>query len=159
MIGNDVVDLILAKKESNWKRKGFLDKIFTTFEQNLIENAPSQDEMVWMLWSVKESVYKAYQRLNFNEGFYPTKIKILNINGKNECLVQLFEIFFYAKTTFHAFYIHTIAVLNKTDFERVSIFENYNYVKNNLGLPVDLVSNVIMSVSHHGNIKKIVMFG
>ncbi len=28
MIGNDIVDLALAKKENNCQRKGFLDKIF-----------------------------------------------------------------------------------------------------------------------------------
>jgi hypothetical protein len=33
MIGNDVVDLALAQKESNWKRKGFLNKLFTSVEQ------------------------------------------------------------------------------------------------------------------------------
>ena len=33
MIGNDIVDLDLARKESNWKRKGFLDKIFSLQEQ------------------------------------------------------------------------------------------------------------------------------
>ena len=36
MIGNDVVDLELAKKESNWQRRGFLSKIFTKNEQRLI---------------------------------------------------------------------------------------------------------------------------
>jgi lactate dehydrogenase-like 2-hydroxyacid dehydrogenase len=29
-IGNDIVDLALARKESNWKRPGYLNKIFTT---------------------------------------------------------------------------------------------------------------------------------
>ena len=33
MIGNDIIDLDVAKTESNWKRKGFLDKIFTANEQ------------------------------------------------------------------------------------------------------------------------------
>ncbi len=49
MIGNDVIDLELAKKESNWKRKGFLTKLFTSFEQELIAKATNQEEMVWML--------------------------------------------------------------------------------------------------------------
>ena len=34
--GNDIVDLSLAKTESNWKRKGFLEKIFT--ENSLLIN-------------------------------------------------------------------------------------------------------------------------
>jgi hypothetical protein len=32
VIGNDIVDLALARKESNWKRPGYLNKIFTTKE-------------------------------------------------------------------------------------------------------------------------------
>ena len=34
MIGNDIVDLDLARTQSNWQRKGFLDKIFTKKEKN-----------------------------------------------------------------------------------------------------------------------------
>jgi hypothetical protein len=36
---NDIVDLALARKESNWKRPGYLNKIFTTKEQLLISSA------------------------------------------------------------------------------------------------------------------------
>jgi hypothetical protein len=40
VIGNDIVDLA-ARKESNWKRPGYLNKIFTTKEQLLISSAES----------------------------------------------------------------------------------------------------------------------
>ena len=36
MIGNDIVDLVQARFQSNWKRKGFVQKIFTQKEQELI---------------------------------------------------------------------------------------------------------------------------
>ena len=36
MIGNDVIDLALAKIESNWQRSRFLAKIFTKKEQEII---------------------------------------------------------------------------------------------------------------------------
>ena len=36
MIGNDIVDLKLAKNQSNWQRKGFLEKQFTEEEQKTI---------------------------------------------------------------------------------------------------------------------------
>ena len=35
MIGNDVVDLRRALVESNWKRKGFLTKVFSDSEQQI----------------------------------------------------------------------------------------------------------------------------
>ena len=36
MVGNDLVDLQIAKSQSNWRRKGFLEKQFTIKEQQLI---------------------------------------------------------------------------------------------------------------------------
>lgn len=62
MIGNDVVDLELAKEQSNWERKGFLEKVFTTSEQFLIRTAKDPHLQVWLLWSMKEAAYKAHQR-------------------------------------------------------------------------------------------------
>ena len=156
MIGNDVVDLVLAQKESNWKRKGFLNKLFTTFEQDLIQKASNQDEMVWMLWSIKESVYKAYQRINYNEGFYPIKIEIIKLNCKNESVVQLFGTLFYGKTIVENDFIKTIVVLDKSDFNRIQYFKTSDYSKNKNGLPIELNSNKPISVSHHGRINEIV---
>ncbi len=157
MIGNDVIDLVLAKKESNWKHKGFLTKLFTSFEQELIAKATNQEEMVWMLWSIKESVYKAYQRISYNEGLYPTKIEILEINAKNESIIQLFGTLFYGKTSSNSDFIKTIVVLNKVDFERIEVLNTSEYKKNENGLPMCLNSNKPISVSHHGRFKEIIV--
>ena len=156
MIGNDVVDLVLARKESNWKRKGFLYKLFTTFEQELIQNASNQEEMVWILWSIKESVYKAYQRIHFNEGFYPIKIEILQINSKKESTIKLFGTLFYGKTIVSNDIIKTVVVLNKSDFGKIQYIKTSNYNKNKKGLPIDMDSNKPISVSHHGRIREII---
>ena len=51
MIGNDIVDLAFALKKSNWKRKGYLDKIFTNHEQLLIIKSDNPENMVWNLWT------------------------------------------------------------------------------------------------------------
>src|SRR5436190_1967565 len=75
MIGNDIVDLALAKIESNWKRKGFLDKIFTKSEQLLISKTENQDVMVWNLWSRKESAYKIYNRQTGIRGYFPLQLE------------------------------------------------------------------------------------
>ena len=156
MIGNDVVDLVLAQKESNWKRKGFLNKLFTTFEQDLIQKAPNQDEMVWMLWSIKESVYKAYQRINYNEGFYPSKIEILEINSNYESIINLYGIIFYGKTIIENKFIRTVAVLNKSALNQIEYLNIIKYKKNNNGLPIEAISKKPLSISHHGRCKEIV---
>ncbi|MCX6216873.1 4'-phosphopantetheinyl transferase superfamily protein [Spirosoma sp.] len=74
MIGNDIVDLAQAKRDSNWRRRGYLDKIFTPHEQQLIEAAIDPDQMVWLLWSMKESAYKRAVRRTYNRAFAPSKI-------------------------------------------------------------------------------------
>ncbi|WP_051205240.1 4'-phosphopantetheinyl transferase superfamily protein [Salinimicrobium xinjiangense] len=62
MIGNDVVDLCLAARESNWRRIGFLEKVFSEAEQEIITSSENQSLAVWLLWSMKEAAYKAHQR-------------------------------------------------------------------------------------------------
>ena len=74
MIGNDIVDLAQAKQESNWRRRGFLEKVFTAHEQQLIHEAGDPDQMVWLLWSMKESAYKLMVRQTHKRTFAPKKI-------------------------------------------------------------------------------------
>ena len=62
MIGNDIVDLHYAKHQSNWQRRGFLDKLFTESEQVFIRNANDSEKVVWLFWSMKESAYKIIAR-------------------------------------------------------------------------------------------------
>lgn len=78
MIGNDIIDLSLAKVQSNWRRKGYLDKVFTSKEQKMILVSAEPDNLVWRLWSMKESAYKAQLRsehlIRFNPGAYECQI-------------------------------------------------------------------------------------
>ena len=62
MIGNDVVDLGLASRQSNWRRKGFLEKVFSSAELEVITTSTDKGTLVWLLWSMKEAAYKAHQR-------------------------------------------------------------------------------------------------
>ena len=75
MTGNDIVDIATAAAESNWERKGFLDKIFTQQEQQYIHHAAIPGQMVWRLWSMKESAYKIYTRQYGGRFFLPQKLK------------------------------------------------------------------------------------
>ena len=85
MIGNDIVDLALAKAESNWKRPRFLDKIFTEKEQRYIHEYPRPDKMVWLLWSMKESAYKLQVQLYKKRFYAPKKFActVLKLNEKD----------------------------------------------------------------------------
>lgn len=74
MIGNDIVDLAQAAQDSNWQRRGFLAKLFTDYEQDIIHAVTNPEQLVWLLWSLKESAYKAQFRETRQRVFAPQKI-------------------------------------------------------------------------------------
>ncbi|MBK8608747.1 MAG: 4-phosphopantetheinyl transferase family protein [Chitinophagaceae bacterium] len=73
MTGNDIVDLASAASESHWKRKGFLEKLFTAEEQRYIRSAASPELIVWRMWTMKESAYKIYTQQHGGRFFAPQK--------------------------------------------------------------------------------------
>ena len=97
MIGNDVIDLALAQKESNWKRKGFLDKIFTQKEQLLISNSQNPELMVWNLWSRKEAAYKIYNRQTQNRAYIPKQLECYDLKEKHGIIYG--KVIYYANFT------------------------------------------------------------
>lgn len=149
MIGNDVVDLALAGKESNWKREGFLDKIFTKKEQILILSSDSPQIMVWNLWSRKEAVYKIYNRQSGIRAFIPLQLECFEI-GKVTC----YGIDYYTKTEFFGECIHTIAVMNQADFLKIKTFESEYTIQKTKGIPSILENGNPVSISHHGRFEK-----
>ncbi|MBK8633253.1 MAG: 4-phosphopantetheinyl transferase family protein [Saprospiraceae bacterium] len=71
MIGNDVIDISATRQESNWKRKGFLQKLFTEKEIQFILEGDDPEFLVWLLWSAKESAYKIIHRRHQKMFFSP----------------------------------------------------------------------------------------
>jgi hypothetical protein len=65
---------------------------------------------------------------------------------------------FYGKTTIENDFIKTIAVVNKSDFNRIHCVKSSDYYKNENGLPTELYSNKPISISHHGRIREIIGF-
>lgn len=154
MIGNDVIDLALAKVESNWQRKGCLDKVFTTKEKKLIYSAENPTLMVWVLWSRKEAVYKIIRQQNGLRGFYPLRIE--NSDYKSGIIV-FEEQLFYTKTTIDENFIHSIALQNQA-FNRVVELSNVTslYKRNEIPYLIEENRVVNLSKSHHGRYEKVV---
>lgn len=163
MIGNDIVDLALAQKESNWNRKGFLDKIFTKKEQLLISNSENPEIMVWNLWSRKEAVYKIYNRKTQIRGYFPLQlecndleIKFGYVFGKttiNDCS-------YFTKTKITAQYINTIALENRQDFDKIIVLKNRSKILKRNGILsfFDSKNSLLkpVSISHHGRFEQII---
>ena len=100
MIGNDIVDLALTRKENNWKRNGFLDKIFTVKEQILITNSENPEFTVWNLWSRKEATYKIINR--------QTKKEYLSLYNWSALILKLMKMKFWEEL-----FIKVIIILHK----------------------------------------------
>lgn len=108
MRGNDIIDIKLAAKESNWQRKGWLEKIFTPEEQTFILQSSSPEKTVWTLWSMKESAYKIYTRQYGGRFFAPKKFNCVlfpNFTGT----VTVDKLVYQTTTSITANYIYTLA--------------------------------------------------
>ena len=175
MNGNDIIDLSLAETESNWKRKGFLEKQFTDKEKQLILKAENSFIMVWKLWSMKESSYKIYVQKNDKRFFAPKKFEC-KLTSKNGGLVSFQDKIYYTNTLINTFFIHTIANSKNNKKNHSKISSNLN-IENNIkkkleklsgfssfeihkkktknGVPNFYFKDILLtkscSISHHGN--------
>ena len=112
-VGNDIVDLKVAATESNWERKGFLNKIFTAREREYISNSNNKFNTVWRLWSMKESAYKLYTQQNGERFFNPKKLEC-TIFSKNEGQVIVGESWFSTSTKSNNNLIFSTALIDKS---------------------------------------------
>lgn len=146
MIGNDIVDLLQAEKDSNWNRKGYLDKVFTEEEQFLISSGMHPSLIVWLLWSMKESAYKIYSRPSKLRTFAPIKLRCNNlIIHENGATGNVFyeDTVYFTSSVFNADYVHTIAALAEDDLTKVDVTISEH-------TDTDYRSSNPESVSHHG---------
>ncbi|HRI24151.1 MAG TPA: 4'-phosphopantetheinyl transferase superfamily protein [Ferruginibacter sp.] len=115
MTGNDIIDRAAASIESNWKRNGFLEKIFTTQEQDYILRLPDPEQMVWRLWSMKESAYKIFNRQS-GKRFYSPKLFACSILSASQGTVHFHDHIYNTSTTVKAEYIYSIATDRNKEF-------------------------------------------
>ena len=157
MIGNDIVDLRLAKTQSNWQRPRFLEKIFTEEEREYINKSKNPEIEVWKLWTMKESAYKICNRETGIRGFFPWKL---------ECLVSQFK-----EGKFHG----SVSINDKIYF--TEIFVNQDFVYTVAATSLDLIVTIVdvnpeteiikidgipfvknglkpVSITHHGRYEK-----
>lgn len=175
MIGNDIIDLKLAKKESNYWRLGFLEKQFSLNEQALILSSSNSFLLVWRLWSMKEAAYKVYTQQNKTRFFAPKKF-YCKIGSDSNGFVYYKNKLFYTSTEINHKYIFTLASSNektkafsqivnpnfldktiKNKLEDETEFSSKGIVKKKLenGVPLYFHKNTLLtkscSISHHGN--------
>lgn len=174
MIGNDIIDLQLAKTQSNWQRKGFLEKQFTNVERKIILNAENPFKYVWLFWSMKEAAYKCFVQLFEKRFFAPNKFKCKLISS-NRGYVTIESNVFYTFSKINRQFIHTIAkqnilqdsnhqefLIDKNIGESQSVKKqllanfstNTKLKKNKFGAPSLFEKEklpISISLTHHGN--------
>ena len=125
MIGNDIVDLHYAAQYHNWRRPGYLNKVFTGEERARIENSTTPDLLVWTLWSVKESAYKLGAQRGAERKYAPKQLVTEYLRRQadgavvysvcyegNRCRVLVEQ---------NAEYVHSVALPWKTNREDLRI--------------------------------------
>ena len=175
-IGNDIVDLGLAKVQSNWQRKGFLEKQFTQKEQK--ESLASENPFlkVRVFWSMKEAAYKCYTQKVKKRFFAPQKFQC-TLTSNEKGIVVFEELKFYITIFLNTFYIHTIAnevknsdkitsaictpntvniAIRKTLEKKTAfLFKEIEKRKTIIGAPLYYFKEKLLtnscSISHHGN--------
>jgi len=173
MIGNDIVDLQTALLENNWRRKGYLQKIFTDDEQEYIFASNRPDQIVWLLWSMKEAAYKIINRATNVRSYAPVKL-VCSIRSITDCAatgqVAAYGSCYQTASQMNHEIIHslaqsplsniapTVVLLSNTAEEQhynKYLTQGYAVMKNKYGLPyvIDINSGhyKYASLSHHGS--------
>jgi len=168
MLGNDIVDLDAAKIQSNWKRNGYLAKIFSAEEQAQILASNHPNQLVWLLWSMKEATYKIINRESSKRFYSPNKF-YCSLKGTNG-IVRFEGQNYYTKSVVNERLIHTIASVKKENLPLIQTHyaknkpnyllafnaasANYFIEKNAMGIPSLINKNnrerYAVSISHHG---------
>ncbi|MFY9242028.1 MAG: 4'-phosphopantetheinyl transferase superfamily protein [Polaribacter sp.] len=175
MIGNDVVDLNLAKTQSNWQRNRFLEKQFTDFEINQILISENPFLHVWLFWSMKEAAYKCHVQEFQKRFFAPKKFSCkivsnsigvveidnikynINYTISNRCVYSFAFKIDGKKMVSELFFIKKNEIQTKNTNEKLltHFSSEVQIQKNELGIPYLVQNNqklpFSISTSHHGN--------
>lgn len=93
-VGNDVVDLTHPENRGKSQDQRFLNRVFTTDEQNLISKSSSPDATLWALWAAKESAYKVCHKVNHKISSIPKHYEVRLLDGEScnllpaECMLS-----------------------------------------------------------------------
>jgi len=91
--GNDIVALkainITRTKQQNFYRKIISDSEKALYDEQFSDSLPFE-HFVWLLWSIKESVYKYLQRITPELVFSPTKVIITKLEAPVNNTIQVF---------------------------------------------------------------------
>ena len=126
MIGNDIIDIYETRNSTNWERPGFMQKVFTTNEQQTINASADPFATVWHLWSMKESAYKVFIQGGGSRFFNPTKIEC-RLDSSKKGQVKIDNTILNTNTSINSNYIFSIATIGNYGIDtRIFQLTEYN---------------------------------
>lgn len=123
MIGNDIVDLTTSVIGQGERRLRYLEKILTENEIQILDSLGNEDKWIWLLWSIKESVYKIIHRSERKMKYVPKSIQCIEV-----CFISHEEYYskvvyngamYIAKSLMHDDYISTVATADSEDMDKI----------------------------------------
>lgn len=155
MIGNDIIDLKVAAAESNPLRPGYIEKIFSLYEQERIGEAKEQVLQIWIFWAMKEAAYKAHQRrFDLPRHFHPKHMEC-KISTKNAFSVsgeiKIEQYKYYSAVDLTPQYLHATASPLATEHIFTGIFPSTVDIKEKLLNEFSALKNISL---HHLSITK-----
>lgn len=121
MPGNDIIDISHTRQSTNWRRKGFLQKVFSPEEQQVISDSSDPFIAIWRMWSMKESAYKLFIQQGHERFFNPAKI-LCTITSEHKGEVRIYDLEMQTHTEMSPAYIFTTAILEPSDHLENGIF-------------------------------------
>lgn len=136
MIGNDIIDISLAKTQSNWQRPGFLVKQYTQQEIAAIKKSENPFLLVWRFWSMKEAAYKVVAQQQSKRFFAPKKFAC-EIRSETQGFVRFESQLFETQTQTTDEYIYTS--VGQATFQSIGAKadekEIFKLIERNTGIP------------------------
>ncbi|MEO0059221.1 MAG: hypothetical protein RLZZ312_868 [Bacteroidota bacterium] len=159
MIGNDIVDLQLARTQSNWQRPRFLEKVCSKNEIEYIQNSINQELAFWKIWTIKESAYKIWNRKSKITVFNPKYFECFDLDLPIS-KVKIDNHSFVSKTNFDGITVHSFVLKNKKMFDNIVLLHNRNNIQKKNNRPFyfeNNIKNINISISNHGRFEKIIL--
>lgn len=75
-LGNDIVNIYIERSKFKHLDQKFMDRVFTTNEQLMIQKSINPTVTTWMIWAGKEAAFKACQKTNLNLVFSHRKFEV-----------------------------------------------------------------------------------
>jgi len=123
MIGNDIIDIAYTYKSTNWKRDGWLEKVCTPDEIELVYSSYDPFLTVWRMWTMKESAYKVSIKEGLSHSLNPASFETKFIDSFSGKVLYGSTSLQTLTNIIETAYISTVAArqINKIQYEVIDI--------------------------------------